>query len=727
MTLPVPNPSDAMTTYQSNPSPVQQPPLVPCANSRPTAVFDIRSDPTKPGNYVVNLYRYDEPCGVGQSGSPRLLTAGGASFSAAEVQAVRKQIAETRPLSNAGDDSLRQGVGESLFALVNRQEVQEQWLALQTDPPNRVLLALPDEPLQQGGLRDLPWELMYGCGPVHENFSGFFFQNHNIPWSLWQRRNRPWHPGTEKGPLRVLVVVCEPDTPGLLADQEVASITTGLAARSVSVHTEVLYGPSKKKLADTIDVLHPHVLHFIGHVISMQNGASMLGFKSRIDGDWQLGAGEVGNSTLTLRKPRLVVLNVCRTEGNDPTSDTKDLAQAFLNSGAGAVVAMRAEIDSSHAVEFSRGFYDALGRSDLPAIDQAIAVARYKLRIDSPVWAVPRLLSVRPWRDLLHLDLDPDDSTAVKRLQVFHSPEMHRNSVLVDRDTERRGVWWALDPPRVTEEKPKNFAVISGNKTSGKTSLALWALLSLRQRGLRVTYIDCNNLVRRQDADGQQVQDVSELPVEVSVENALDIVTLIFEAMTDVENPDHLPRGEFSGVYLPPYPVEVDDKLTVRTVKEFFKELVKVSRRCDGDTARVIFLDHIKVGNRTSRNPEENCVGCMDRNKFDLFYNNFIIPIIAERRGRLRVVLMWNITSSVEPLPAVEGHLGAVIGPLKPPGDQFKRLFREYLERLGQNFVGPEGLDSFLNTLPETLERSFRGFNKIRIRAEDDGKLQART
>ncbi|WP_322754904.1 CHAT domain-containing protein [Frankia sp. Cas3] len=705
-----------MTTYQPH-----MPPAL-CVPSGPTVVFDVQSDPGNTGSYVVNLYRYDEPCEVGQSGSPGLLLAGGGSFSAAEVQAVRDQIARNTPLSNAGDDSL-QGVGEGLFALINRQEFHGQWLALQTDHPCRVLLALPTPNDDPDDLRALPWELLYGCGPADASLSGFFFRDPNMPWSLWHRQRGEWKFEREKGPLRVLVVVCEPDTPGLLADQEVASITTGLAARSVSVHTEVLYGPSKRKLADTIDVLHPHVLHFIGHRIPRRDGTSMLSFRPRTGLDWQLCADDVRRRTLSRWKPRLVVLNVCGTEGNDPTNDMKDLAQAFLYSGAGAVVAMRAEIESSHAVEFSRSFYDALGKSDPPAIDQAMAVARYKLRVDSPVWAVPRLLSARPWGDLLHVDVDPADSEAVERLQLFLGSDMDGKSLLVDRDTERRDAWWAIDPPYAAM-KPRNFAVISGDKKSGKTSLALWVLLIMRLRGLRVTYVDCNNQVRRLDADGRQTRDDRGVPVEVSVEKALDIVTLIFEAMTDPENPDHIPKCKFSGNHLPPYPAEVDNKHAMRIVKEFFKELVKVSRRWDGDIARVIFLDHIKVWNRKSLDSEENCDDGMDGVEFEIFYRNFLLPILLGE-GRLRLVLMWDITDSRAQLPPVEERLRAIIGPLKPPGDQFKRLFREYLERLGQPFVRPDELDTYLNMLPENFDRSFHGFGRIRKWAAADSQLRA--
>ncbi|WP_239310007.1 hypothetical protein, partial [Frankia sp. Cj3] len=135
-------------------------------------------------------------------------------------------------------------MGESLFALLNRGDVEEAWASFQTNPPRRVLLALPAAQDDPGNLRELPWELIYGDGPAGDGLSGFFFQDHEIPWSLWHRHDGRWAPDREKGPLRVLVVVCEPDTPGLLADQEIVSITTGLATWSVPVHTEVLFRPS---------------------------------------------------------------------------------------------------------------------------------------------------------------------------------------------------------------------------------------------------------------------------------------------------------------------------------------------------------------------------------------------------------------------------------------------------------------------------------------------------
>jgi hypothetical protein len=195
-------------------------------------------------------------------------------------------------------------------------------------------------------------------------------------------------------PLRVLVVVSSPASLEWLdVDLEWNAIQETLEPlrRKGKVEVERLDTPTTADLAAKLGEKKYHVLHFIGH-----------GAFTRAEGGVIYLAGPGGNAqSLTgdalavLLGPdssiRLVVLNTC--EGALTRGDGfSGVAQALIQQGIPAVLAMQGKIPDPAAFLFSRRFYERLSKGR--PIDRALRKVRYELFAAEPYraeWAMPVL------------------------------------------------------------------------------------------------------------------------------------------------------------------------------------------------------------------------------------------------------------------------------------------------------------------------------------------------
>ena len=241
------------------------------------------------------------------------------------------------------DPQERERIGSVLFGGLIRGDVAGLWerVAAEAEAGREIRVRLDVGPAELGGL---PWELMRS--------DDWLFLRPGV--SMW-RGPGPADAGDPiSGPLRVLVVVCNPDDQTILTEDEVSRITGAMACTLARTHLEVLDGPkSPAELAGAMTRLEPHVLHFIGHGMPRVPGrpgglafdwASATGGAQTQAAPWELLGPQVRLLTPGA-KPRLVVINACRTAG-DPLDQVGGIAQAFLDAGAGAVISMQADIES---------------------------------------------------------------------------------------------------------------------------------------------------------------------------------------------------------------------------------------------------------------------------------------------------------------------------------------------------------------------------------------------
>jgi hypothetical protein len=134
----------------------------------------------------------------------------------------------------------RMEAGQKLFDTVFRDDVAALWATLPpiADAGHRLRVRLDVQPTE---LAALPWELLSSGG------QWAFLRRHV---SLWRGpAPQPTAVEPDRGPLRILVVVCNPADHHLLSDQEIAKILGALESRLGHQHVEILDGPSRTTLS----------------------------------------------------------------------------------------------------------------------------------------------------------------------------------------------------------------------------------------------------------------------------------------------------------------------------------------------------------------------------------------------------------------------------------------------------------------------------------------------
>ncbi|WP_419997985.1 CHAT domain-containing protein [Streptomyces boninensis] len=450
-----------------------------------------------------------------------------------------------RALEPEADSGQRRAVGRRLYDAVFGGAPDDSWRALvAAATPENLLRVMVD--IQDPVLDTLPWELM------HDEGQHALWRNGRV--LLRRGRATGNQVSAEKGPLRALLVVCNPADHTLLADQELAKIGAALARLPGRIHTEVVNGPSSTDLRAELIAVRPHILHFIGHGmravegdgpgidfnLEPENGAKNGDGNGRPQwggppkGQWTLDRDALEILLSDGRAPRLVLFNVCRQTGA-PSADFGSLVTACLDQGAGAVVAMQGDIESPAAVEFSYELYRNLSRAR--PIDKVVTEVRKHLYLTDPArssWALPVLKCAVP---------DPDAVT--RQIWGHAEPELSSRNrqwpfdelpMFLGRAKERRTGWWHLcegdSPEAGTGERL--LAITSEQAGSGKTWQAKWCLLTCMLLGEDVTYCDLAAHAGRGDADDHMTLDW------------LAVLRALCKACTDPRQPDPMTDADFA-------------------------------------------------------------------------------------------------------------------------------------------------------------------------------------
>jgi hypothetical protein len=382
----------------------------------------------------------------------------------------------------AGDADLTPDqVGRYLWRLLAETEVGRWWERAEEAAADGEVRTVLD--VRARDLRQLPWELL-----TRELDGWRPFQSHAKPWS------RATGPGEDADdllvPVRMLVVVGDPQDKDLQVDDELDAIVGALRDVPGRWHVDVLVKPSFTVLRDVLEDLRPHVLHVIAHG-SVASGAAILVIPLDEQNVWELTTADVAN-LLPSPAPRLAVLNACRTAGAAGAGSGQAAAwtftQAFLRRGCGAVVTMQGNIPSAAAVPFSAAFYRevAAGSSVDAAAARGRAAAYGAGRVDKDdrSWAMPSLhLRARPDRVL-------PVALAVNANPVQQPPYRDAYAPItdhVDRTRERWRLLRSLEPD--AGPRPR-LLLVAGPDKVGKSAVVKSALLTCHLRGRQVAYVD---------------------------------------------------------------------------------------------------------------------------------------------------------------------------------------------------------------------------------------------
>ena len=398
------------------------------------------------------------------------------SVTQAELDEIRKLISTEKDLKTEIP-----ALGRKLGSWLLPPKVREAW-EKQAAPFRTRLEVAPD-------LADIAWELASSKERLFLDSKLPFFRK---AIGLAASAVAPW-------PLDVLVILGsnEQDLRSIGGYKEESTIRGAFRPRNRTVDLHILHQPDRDTIKSQIAGIRPHVLHFIGH--GSEKGLELSSSQGYVTWTDQAIRTDLNGAAFT---PPLVYLNACRSTGREELDQNAfealkpgqfaPLAQAFLDKGSRAVLAMQADIDGDSAAECAKAFYTSLLNGS--PVDAAVASARA---------AVDRLgqineAGIREKRDaylpVLLVSGSPDDVLpgltdlcAVPAQAAIDDdsdlPRIVRE--LVNHDQCRRA---ALRAP-VLDAPARNLLVIHGAAETGKSWLLGWCIDGWLRRQRAVRYV----------------------------------------------------------------------------------------------------------------------------------------------------------------------------------------------------------------------------------------------
>lgn len=243
---------------------------------------------------------------------------------------------------------------------------------------------------------DYPWELLY-----NSKTKQFLALSNDTPIVRYFELPFPEHPLMVETPINILVMIASPEGfPDLNVEEEWSKLESSFAPLIERGHVrlERLQRPTLGELQKALRRDQFHIFHFIGHgkfVVHKQDGVLLM--EEELNGRGRPVSGQY-LGVLLHDHPwlRMVVLNACegaRTSQADPYAG---VAQALVQQGIPAVIAMQFPIFEDSAIEFAHEFYGAI--ADGFPVDAAISEARKAIFTtgNETEWATPVLFMNSP-------------------------------------------------------------------------------------------------------------------------------------------------------------------------------------------------------------------------------------------------------------------------------------------------------------------------------------------
>jgi hypothetical protein len=329
---------------------------------------------------------------------------GAAGFEATECFSLPTALADGG-LCFAGGGTLRGGPGAAdiadgaspeqaggeLFRTVFQGELLKAFQGClakaRSGPGLRIRLRLNDVPHLAG----LPWEYLYDA-----EGRGFLALSGRTPVVRYLELSEGLDTLLVEPPLRILAVISTPQGYRELAEADAEWQRLGAALKpllkSGLIEVERLARPTPGALEARLRTGKPvHVLHFVGHGgFSELRGEGVLVF----EGEDGKGVPMAGPSLAYLLQDhpslRLAVLNACNGARASSENTFAGTAQALVQHGVPAVIAMQSEVMDETACSFAEKFYRALA-AGLP-VDACVGEVRRALAEErNPEWGTPVL------------------------------------------------------------------------------------------------------------------------------------------------------------------------------------------------------------------------------------------------------------------------------------------------------------------------------------------------
>jgi len=284
-------------------------------------------------------------------------------------------------------DNLIRILGEHLYRVLFKGRIQEHLnLALKESNLLRVELELEEAP----ELENWPWEFLYRPWDETTGSGEFIARSTQLVLS---RRLYPAKPITARTPVKVLLVVSEPESVALSKVQcdKVLDAIRELKKEHVVDLSELIekvvhsaeYEPTvtRKNFREHVKELQPNIIHFIGHGHRTREGGWVAFVKEGGEPDW-VSDEQFAGLAAESKDLKLVFLQACESALSDPSSGSLSMAMQLAHRHIPAVVAMQYKIESEIANTFACGFYRALAKG--LSVDLAVKAGRAAIDEELP-------------------------------------------------------------------------------------------------------------------------------------------------------------------------------------------------------------------------------------------------------------------------------------------------------------------------------------------------------
>ncbi len=286
------------------------------------------------------------------------------------------------------DDAL--AVGKKLTALLLQgDDVRNMFisrLAIATHLKRRLRLRLRIDPPE---LSRLPWELCYFEGQINNYFAL------NLQTPLVRYVAQPIDEGEIEAlpsQVKVMLAIANPNN-DLDVDQEEKKICDALKLLPEDTQVEVVIKRDVNwhSLQTALNEEQPHVLHFIGHgeFLEEEDEGALLLHKRDAKGARPLLASGIKPMIRGVQSLKVVVLNACNSGKVGMKRASRGVAQAIIEAGVPAVVAMQTRIPDDIAIEFAHIFYAQLAKAE--PLDVAVTQMRIGANAGGYLGCVPIL------------------------------------------------------------------------------------------------------------------------------------------------------------------------------------------------------------------------------------------------------------------------------------------------------------------------------------------------
>ncbi len=303
-------------------------------------------------------------------------------------------------------------LGKDLYDHLFRGLLRDSWLAAQSVAQNRGYLLRLRLGLKDNRLQQLPWEVLHGGDRPLTTVTDIAFSRYSSERRRTADYNSVVLPDYSQ-PINVLMVIAAPsDQDRLDLKREVHNLQAELHpptmrsggngtedAPVLDVRLKILEQPGRIELTQALEQGNFQAFHYSGHS-NLGNAGGDLYLVSGQTGLTERLSGEDLAGLLVNNGVKLAVFNSCRgayTADDGNSWQEQNLAQALVNRGIPAVIAMAEQIPDDVAIDFTKLLYRNL-RTGSP-IDLTLNRTRQALLTSyssqQHYWALP-ILSMQP-------------------------------------------------------------------------------------------------------------------------------------------------------------------------------------------------------------------------------------------------------------------------------------------------------------------------------------------